>query len=159
MFPSPNSKIFSIQMKPLSCLEGQHRGGGPAHQNLIPTVKSGASASCLWTECHHGRKNELARFLFLFVKDIFRERLRPSFRQLKLDRGWVIQQDSDPKHRSKLTTEWLHPKKMRRVESPGQSPDLNPLEMLWRDLKRAIHMRCPRNIAELKQFCNEDRSS
>ena len=39
-----------------------------------------------------------------------------------------------------------------------QSPALNQIEMPWHDLKRAIHTRHPRNIAELKQFCTEEWS-
>ena len=39
-----------------------------------------------------------------------------------------------------------------------KSPDLNPIEMLWHDLKRAIHTRQPKIIAELKQFCEEEWS-
>ncbi|KAF7644156.1 hypothetical protein LDENG_00226760 [Lucifuga dentata] len=30
--------------------------------------------------------------------------------------------------------------------------------MLWNDLKRAIHTRHPKNMAELKQFCKEEWS-
>jgi hypothetical protein len=30
--------------------------------------------------------------------------------------------------------------------------------MLWHDLKRAVHTRHPKNIAELKQFCKEEWS-
>ena len=37
-----------------------------------------------------------------------------------------------------------------------RSPDLNPIEMLWHDLKRAVDTRHPKNIAELKQFCKEE---
>jgi hypothetical protein len=40
----------------------------------------------------------------------------------------------------------------------AQSPDLNPIEMLWYDLKRAVHTRHPKNIAELKQVCEEEWS-
>lgn len=31
----------------------------------------------------------------------------------------------------------------------------NPIEMLWHDLKGAIHTRHPKNIAELRQLCTE----
>ncbi len=34
--------------------------------------------------------------------------------------------------------------------------DLNPIEMLWHDLKQSFHARKPSNVAELKQFCKEE---
>uniref|UniRef100_A0AAY5K7S5 Tc1-like transposase DDE domain-containing protein n=1 Tax=Esox lucius TaxID=8010 RepID=A0AAY5K7S5_ESOLU len=34
-------------------------------------------------------------------------------------------------------------------------PDLNPIEHLWGDLKRAVH-RCPRNLTDLERFCKEE---
>ncbi len=34
--------------------------------------------------------------------------------------------------------------------------DLNPIELLWHDLKRAIHTRHPKNTAELELFCKEE---
>ena len=46
--------------------------------------------------------------------------------------------------------------KMKVLEWPSQSPDLNPIEMLWRDLKKAVHAQKPSNVAELKQFCKEE---
>jgi hypothetical protein len=39
-----------------------------------------------------------------------------------------------------------------------ESPDLNPIEMLWHDLKRVVHTRHPKNIVEMKQFCKEEWS-
>ena len=85
-----------------------------------------------------------------FYQDILLENVKLSIRQLKLDRSWVMQKDNDPKHRSKSTTESLQQKKIRLLEWPSQSPDLNVIEMLWHDLKRAVHTRHPNNIAELK---------
>ena len=41
---------------------------------------------------------------------ILQDNVRMSVRQLKLCRGWVMQQDHDPKHRSKSTMEWLQKK-------------------------------------------------
>ena len=46
--------------------------------------------------------------------------------------------------------------KIKVLEWPSQSPDLNLVEMWWHDLKLAIHARKPSNVAELKQFCKEE---
>ena len=91
-------------------------------------------------------------------QDILQENVRLSVRQLKLNRSWVMQQDNNPKHRSKSTTKWLQQKKIRLLEWASQSPDLNPIEMLCHDVKRAVHTKHPKNIAELKQFCKEEWS-
>ncbi len=36
------------------------------------------------------------------------------------------------------------------MEWQSQSPDLNPTEMLWKELKQAVYRRKPNNITELK---------
>ncbi|KAK3572505.1 hypothetical protein QTP86_034294, partial [Hemibagrus guttatus] len=87
---------------------------------------------------------------------ILKENVRPSVCDLKLKRTWVLQQDNDPKHTSKSTSEWLKKNKMKTLECPSQSPDLNPIEMLWHDLKKVVHARKPSNVAELQQFCKDE---
>ena len=74
---------------------------------------------------------------------ILKENIRPSVRDLKLKRSWVMQQDNDPKHTSKSTSEWLKRNKMEVLERPSQSPDLNPIDMLWHDLEQSVHARKP----------------
>uniref|UniRef100_A0A8C6V0G7 Peptidase M20 domain containing 1, tandem duplicate 2 n=1 Tax=Neogobius melanostomus TaxID=47308 RepID=A0A8C6V0G7_9GOBI len=45
---------------------------------------------------------------------------------------------------------------MNVLEWPSQSPDLNPIENLWKDLKTAVHKRSPSNLTELELFCKEE---
>ncbi len=59
----------------------------------------------------------------------------------------------DPKHTSKSTSEWLKKSKIKVLEWPRQSLDLNLIERLWHDLKQSFHARKPSNVAELKKFC------
>ncbi len=86
---------------------------------------------------------------------ILKENVLPSVCDLKLKRTWVMQQDNDPKLTSKSTSEWLKKNKIKVLEWPSQSPDLNMIEMLWLDLKQSFHAWKPSNVAELKQFCKE----
>ncbi|KAK3570216.1 hypothetical protein QTP86_016527, partial [Hemibagrus guttatus] len=71
-------------------------------------------------------------------------------------RPHLPQLSCDPKHTSKSTSEWLKKNKMKTLEWPSQSPDLNPIEMLWHDLKKVVHAPKPSNVSELQQFCKDE---
>ncbi len=45
---------------------------------------------------------------------------------------------------------------MKTLEWPSQSPDLNHIEMLWHDLKKAVNTRKHSNVVELQQFCQDE---
>jgi transposase len=52
--------------------------------------------------------------------------------------------------------EWLQDKSLNVLEWPCQSPDLNPIEHLWRDLKISVQQRSPSNLTELERIRRED---
>uniref|UniRef100_A0AAZ3NWG1 Tc1-like transposase DDE domain-containing protein n=1 Tax=Oncorhynchus tshawytscha TaxID=74940 RepID=A0AAZ3NWG1_ONCTS len=45
---------------------------------------------------------------------------------------------------------------MNVLEWPSESPDLNPIEHLWRYLKIAVQRCSPSNLTELQRICREE---
>jgi hypothetical protein len=54
------------------------------------------------------------------------------------------------------TQEWLQEKSLNVLEWPSQSPDLNLIEHLWRDLKIAVQRRSSSTLKELVRICRKE---
>ena len=72
---------------------------------------------------------------------------------ISLGQQFTFQHNNDPKHTVKRALEWLQDKSLTVLEWPSQSPDLNPIEHLWRDLKMTVHRCFPSNLMELERHC------
>ena len=72
-----------------------------------------------------------------FYVDILKKGLL-NFMSERFPDGCVFQQDNDPKHRSNLVLNFIKKTNIPYRVTPPESPDLNPIEMLWNELKHYL---------------------
>uniref|UniRef100_A0A3P9J938 Tc1-like transposase DDE domain-containing protein n=1 Tax=Oryzias latipes TaxID=8090 RepID=A0A3P9J938_ORYLA len=130
-------------------------------KNTFPTVKHGGGSVLFWgcfaasaTGCLEVVQSKMKSPDYQSILD---RNVLLSVRKLGLSRrSWVFQQDKDPKHTARNPQEWLREKRWTILKWPSMSPDLNPIEHLWKELKDAIWRRHPSNLRPLEQFAHEE---
>lgn len=88
--------------------------------------------------------------------DILRSTLLP-FIQEKYALGHRFMQDNDPKHTSRLTKAFFEENNVNWMKTSAESPDMNPIENLWHELKefirREVKPKCKEELVEgIKSF-------
>jgi transposase len=53
----------------------------------------------------------------------------------------VMQEDNAPWHTAKIVRDYLNKQKVKRIQWPPQSPDLAPIENLWKQIKDILGKR------------------
>ena len=65
---------------------------------------------------------------------------------------WWFQQDNWSVHTAGTSQAWFHNHGIDLIEWPAWSPDLNPIENLWNDLKRRVYAHHARTMEELEHW-------
>lgn len=69
---------------------------------------------------------------------------------------WWFQQDNWTVHTAGTSQDWFQNHGIDLIDWPAWSPDLNPIEELWNDLKQRVYGRHPRSMEELERFVAEE---
>lgn len=126
---------------------------------VTPTVKHGGGSVMVWG-CFAGHSvGDLIKIEGTMDKKVYHKILQhnaiPSGLRL-VGKGFTFQEDNDPKHSSLFCRSYVQSKVSNNVLKymtwPPQSPDCNPIELLWDHLDRSIRKT---NITNRQQLWDE----
>ena len=95
------------------------------------TVKGGGGSVMVWGGITKSGPGPISQVIGIMdavgYVNILEENLE-NFTNKNMPLNWIMQQDNDPKHTSRLAKKWFDDNNVQVMEWPPQSPDLNPIE-------------------------------
>ncbi len=87
---------------------------------------------------------------------VLEQHMLPSRRCLFQGMPCVFQQDNAKPHTTAITTAWLRSRRVRVLNWPACSPDLSPIENIWRIIKWKILQRGPQTLQQLETYIRQE---
>lgn len=110
--------------------------------------KKGKTKICILTQ---GETIDKARYM-----QILEEYFLPAVKLFFPDNSFCLYQDNAPPHVAKDVRTWMKDTIPNVIKAPPNSPDLNPIEMIWAILKQKVEKRNVNSIEELKVAIEEE---
>ncbi len=87
---------------------------------------------------------------------VLEQHMLPSRRRLFQGRPCIFQHDNARPHTASITTSWLRRRRIRVLKWPACSPDLSPIENIWRIIKRKMRQRRPKTDEQLEASIRQE---
>ena len=136
-------------------LKGAEFGLAHNGQMLVPRPKHAAKLH-VWAGISCQGATPILIFDGIMRKEFYIEEILSNtlkdFLQLRFPDGQHrFFQDNDPKHTSRAAQDFMDENGINWCRTPAESPDLNPIEKLWHELKHYLRKKVkPKTIDELK---------
>ena len=164
--PIPTTITITPRAPPLFGCDGfKHVWRRPVEEYkdkcVMPTVKHGGGNVMVWGCMSAAGVGELYFIEGNINSNMYCEILQQSMIPYlqKLGSRAVFQHDNDPKYTSKKAIALLKRLRVKVMDWPSVSPDLNPIEHLWGILKRKVEVCKVSNICQLRDVVMEEWKS
>ena len=145
IFTDESTICLEAHGRRMKCIRGEQTPMAPVPKHPLKIhlwagiSKRGATGLFMFTNCLDGPSYCL----------ILEQTLLP-FAQEAFPEGYRFWQDNDPKHTSKVARKFYEENGINWFKTPPESPDMNPIENVWHQLKHHLRTRVrPKNKEEL----------
>jgi transposase len=136
----------------------RRRGEGFNEQAVVPRLQAGGGKIIVNGVISARGTGNLIRLTRTMNAETFQEFLEdniiPNMRELVGRNGFLLL-DNAPPHRARTTTQWFQDNRVNLVRIPPRSPDLNPIEGIWRLMKQRRGNRRTRRLNELTDLVQD----